>query len=391
MDRESSIAMMRDLMKLLVRKGGSDLFISAGFPPAIKVDGKIAAASKENLSSDDSRNLVYAVMNDRQLKEYEATQESNFALSPEKVGRFRVSAFVQRGQCGLVMRSIQTRIPNLKELNLPSTLNRIAMSRRGLVILVGGTGTGKSTTLASMINYRNHNSMDHIITLEDPIEYVYENKRSLIMQREIGLDTNNWGVALKNSLRQAPDVILIGEIRDAETMGYGITFADTGHLAMATLHANSTNQAFDRIINFFDEERREQLLMDIASNLRAVVSQRLIPRKNGKGRLPAVEILLNTELIAHLIRDGKLHEIKQVIKRSRELGMCSFDQSLFELHQKSAISFENALKFADSVNEVRLRIKLEGNAAEKTNLLDEVDHLNLDKSIIRGGSGGNLR
>ena len=378
-------------MKLLVRKGGSDLFITVGYPPAIKLDGRIAAVSKEGLSPDDARMLVYSIMNDRQLKEYESTQESNFAISPESVGRFRVSAFVQRGHCGLVMRSIQGKVPSIEELHLPDTLNQIAMSKRGLVILVGGTGTGKSTSLAAMINYRNTNSSDHIITLEDPIEYIYEHKRSIIMQREVGLDTQDWGIALKNSLRQAPDVILIGEIRDDETMGYGITFADTGHLAMATLHANSTYQALDRIINFFGEDRRQQLLMDLSANLRAIISQRLIPMQNGKGRVPAVEILINSDLIADLIREGKIHEIPAVVKRSGDMGMITFDQSLYDLHESDLISFENALKFANSTNEVRLRIKLEGKKSRDTNLMDEVKHLSLGESTIRKDKTGLLR
>ena len=378
MERDQAIKFMRDLLKLMVEKGGSDLFITVGFPPAIKVDGKVTPVSKTKLSSENTKAMTYAIMNDKQLKEFEATKEANFAIAPVGVGRFRVNAYVQQTNCGMVLRTINTDVPTLDALKLPEVMKEISMTKRGLVIMVGGTGTGKSTSLAAMIDYRNENSHGHIITVEDPIEFVHPHKNCIVMQREVGVDTNDWDIALKNTLRQAPDVILLGEIRDRETMEFGITFAETGHLAMATLHANSANQALDRIINFFPEERRQQLLMDLSLNLKAVVSQRLLKTKDGKGRAAAIEIMLNTPLIADLILKGEVHEIKALMHKSRELGMQTFDQALFDLYEAGKVSYEDALRNADSMNELRLKIKLESkhNQGEE----EDLDHLSLDES-----------
>ncbi len=376
MEREQAIKFMRDLLKLMVEKEGSDLFITVGFPPAIKVHGKISPVSKTALTPENTKALAYAVMNDKQLKEYEATKECNFAVNPVGVGRFRANAFVQQSFCGLVMRTIETEIPNLDKLKLPEVLKDIVMTKRGLVIMVGGTGSGKSTSLAAMIDYRNENTFGHIITIEDPIEYVHPHKSCIIMQREVGMDTDDWDIALKNTLRQAPDVILLGEVRDRETMEFGIAFAETGHLAMATLHANSANQALDRIINFFPEERRQQLLMDLSLNLKAVIAQRLLKTIDGEGRAAAIEILLNSPLISDLILKGEVHEIKTIMSKSNELGMKTFDQALYDLHQEDRVSLEDALRNADSMNELRLRIKLEGKDAKDAGE-DTLDHLKL--------------
>ena len=378
MEREQAIKFMRDLLKLMIEKEGSDLFITVGFPPAIKVHGKISPVSKTELTPDNTKALVYAVMNDKQLKEFEATKECNFAVNPVGVGRFRANAFVQQTYCGLVMRTIETEVPNLDKLKLPEVLKDIVMTKRGLVIMVGGTGSGKSTSLAAMIDYRNTNTFGHIITIEDPIEYVHPHKSCIIMQREVGIDTDDWEIALKNTLRQAPDVILLGEVRDRETMEFGIAFAETGHLAMATLHANSANQALDRIINFFPEERRQQLLMDLSLNLKAVIAQRLLKTVDGKGRSAAIEILLNSPLISDLILKGEVHEIKNIMSKSNELGMKTFDQALFDLYEADRVTLEDALRNADSMNELRLRIKLEGKAAKNAEE-DNLDHLKLEE------------
>ena len=378
MEREQAIKFMRDLLKLMIEKEGSDLFITVGFPPAIKVHGKITPVSKTELTPDNTKALAYAVMNDKQLKEYEATKECNFAVNPVGVGRFRANAFIQQGYCGLVMRTIETEIPNLDKLKLPEVLKDIVMTKRGLVIMVGGTGSGKSTSLAAMIDYRNENTFGHIITIEDPIEYVHPHKSCIIMQREVGMDTDDWEIALKNTLRQAPDVILLGEIRDRMTMEFGIAFAETGHLAMATLHANSANQALDRIINFFPEERRQQLLMDLSLNLKAVIAQRLLKTRDGKGRAAAIEIMLNSPLISDLILKGEVHEIKSIMAKSNELGMKTFDQALFDLHEADLVTLEDALRNADSMNELRLRIKLEGKAAKAAEEGD-LDHLSIEE------------
>jgi len=377
MERDEALKFLHQLLALLVQKKGSDLFLTAGFPPAIKVDGKVTPVTNQPLTPQHTMELAHAVMNDKQAATFEATKECNFAIGPAGLGRFRVNAFIQRGAVGLVFRTINTAIPKLEDLGLPPVLKEIAMTKRGLVLFVGGTGTGKSTSLAALIGYRNENSYGHIITIEDPIEFVHEHKNCIITQREIGVDTDSWEIALKNTLRQAPDVILIGEIRDRETMEHAIAFAETGHLCMGTLHANNANQAMDRIINFFPEERRPQLLMDLSLNLKAVVSQRLIPHRDGKGRVAAVEVLLNSPLISDLIGKGEIHEIKEIMKKSRELGMQTFDQALFELYEAGKISYDDALRFADSMNEVRLMIKLHGKEAAERDLQSGIRHLDI--------------
>ena len=379
MEREQAIKFMRDLLKLMVEKEGSDLFITVNYPPAMKIHGKMTPLSKTELSSENTKAMVYAVMNDKQLKEYEATKECNFAVAPVGIGRFRANAFIQQGHCGMVLRVIETEIPDMDKLGLPSVLKEVVMTKNGLVIMVGGTGSGKSTSLAAMIDHRNRNSYGHIITIEDPIEYVHPHKNCILMQREVGVDTDDWDIALKNTLRQAPDVILLGEIRDRETMEFGIAFAETGHLAMATLHANNANQALDRIINFFTEERKQQLLMDLSLNLKAVVSQRLLKTPDRKGRVAAIEILLNSPLISDLILKGEVHEIKSIMSKSNQMGMKTFDQALFDLFEADKISYEEALRNADSMNELRLKIKLQGKASKGKDLRDDVDHLSLNE------------
>ncbi len=359
MERDQATELIHNLLRGMVSKKASDMFITAGFPPAFKVDGKLAPVSSQPLSHQHTRELARSIMNDRQTAEFEAMHECNFAISPHGIGRFRVNVFMQQQHVGMVMRTITTKIPDLDIMGMPPILKDIVMTKRGLVILVGATGSGKSTTLAAMLGHRNHNSYGHIITIEDPVEYVHEHGNCIVTHREVGVDTASWEAALKNTLRQAPDVILIGEIRDRETMEYAVAFAETGHLCMATLHANSANQALDRIINFFPEERREQLLMDLSLNTKALISQRLIPKKDGTGRAAAMEILLNSPLISDLIFKGEVHAIKGVMAKSRELGMQTFDQALFDLFETNAIGYEEALKNADSVNDLRLKIKLE--------------------------------
>ena len=349
---------LQSLLKAMLAKRASDLFLSNDFPPSMKIDGKMTAVAPQKLTPVHTRALAYAIMNDKQRAEFEVEKECNFAISPEGIGRFRVNIFVQQGHVGMVLRTITTQIPKFEDLRLPPVLREVSLTKRGLVLLVGGTGSGKSTTLAAMIDYRNENSHGHIITIEDPVEYVHKNKNCLITHREVGADTNSWFAALKNTLRQAPDVILIGEIRDRETMEYAVAFAETGHLAMATLHANSANQALDRIINFFPEERRAQLLMDLSLNLKAVVSQRLIPRSDGKGRRAAIEILLNTPMVSDLIFKGEVHALKETMAKSKEAGMQTFDQALFDLFEAGDINFEDALRNADSVSEFKLNVKL---------------------------------
>ncbi len=358
MERDQATRFVHDLLRLLLTKKGSDLFLTSEFPPAFKVDGRVLPVSNQPLTAQHTSELVRAIMNDRQAAEFESTKECNFAISPTGIGRFRVSAFVQQARVGIVFRTIADRIPTVEELNLLPIINELAMAKRGIVMVVGATGSGKSTTLAAMMGYRNENSQGHIITIEDPIEYVHAHRNCIITQREVGVDCDSWQIALKNTLRQAPDVILIGEVRERETMEHAIAFAETGHLVMCTLHANSTNQALDRVINFFPEERRAQLLMDLSLNLRAMVSQRLVPFKDRKGRIPAVELLLNSPLISDLIFKGEVQEIKEVMKRSREQGMQTFDQALFDLHEQEMITYEDALRNADSVNDLRLQIKL---------------------------------
>jgi twitching motility protein PilU len=379
MERDQATKFIYDLLRLMVSKKASDLFITVGFPPAIKLDGKMTPVSQQPLSAQHTAELVRSVMNDRQAAEFESTKECQFAISPANIGRFRVSAFVQMGNIGMVLRTINSKIPTFEELNLPPVLKDVAMTKRGLVIMVGATGSGKSTSLAAMIGYRNQNSYGHIITIEDPVEYVHPHANCLITQREIGVDTENWDNALKNTLRQAPDVIMMGEVRDRETMDYAVAFAETGHLCLATLHANSANQALDRIINFFPEERRPQLLMDLSLNLRGMISQRLVPLKEGKGRIAAVEVMLNSPLIADLIFKGEVHEIKELMKRSRELGMQTFDQHLFELYDNGIISYEDALRNADSVNDLRLAIKLHSKEAKNRDITKGIEHLDIVK------------
>ena len=377
MERDQATKFMNDLLRLMLSKNGSDLFITSDFPPAFKIDGKVTPVSNQPLSAAHTIDLARAIMSDKQSAEFEATKECNFAINPGGMGRFRVSAFMHQGKVGMVMRTITTAIPKFEDLGLPEQLKDVAMTKRGLVIMVGATGSGKSTSLAAMIGYRNANSYGHIITIEDPIEYVHPHGNCIITQREIGLDTDDWGVALKNTLRQAPDVIQIGEIRERETMDFAIAFAETGHLCLATLHANSANQALDRIINFFPEERRAQLLMDLSLNLKGIISQRLLPVKGKKGRVAAIEILLNSPLISDLIFKGDVHEIKEIMKKSRELGMQTFDQALFDLHEDDMITYEDALRNADSVNELRLAIKLRGKEAKGRDLNAGTGHMGL--------------
>jgi twitching motility protein PilU len=365
MDREQAIKLMQELLRRVIERKASDLFITAGFPPAIKLDGEIRPQMERALTAEQSAMLVRAIMNDRQSKEFDGTKECNFAIAPPGIGRFRVSAFVQQGHIGCVIRLINAKIPSFEELDLPVILKEVVMSKRGLVVVVGGTGSGKSTTLASMVGYRNDKSRGHIVTIEDPVEFVHQHKGCVITHREVGIDTESWHAALRNTLRQAPDVILIGEIRDRETMEYAIQFAETGHLVLATLHANSSNQALDRIINFFPEERREQLLMDLSLNIRGLISQRLIPRESGSGRIAAMEIMLNSPLIQDLIFRGEVAKIKEVMARSTRLGMKTFDQALFELYEASLISYEDALRNADSKNELRLKVKLDSKRENK--------------------------
>ena len=359
MEREQATKFMYDLLRALLAKKGSDLFITAGFPPAMKIDSKMTPVSTQALTEQHTAMLARAIMNDKQAAEFEATKECNFAINPAGIGRFRVNAFIQMQKVGIILRVITTSIPDFDDLKLPPVLKDVIMTKRGLVLFVGGTGSGKSTSLAAMIGYRNQNSYGHIITIEDPVEYVHPHLNCLITQREVGVDTDSWHVALKNTLRQAPDVILIGEIRDRETMEHAISFAETGHLCFATLHANSANQALDRIINFFPMDRRQQLLMDLSLNMRAFLSQRLIPRASGKGRVAAFEIMLDSPLIKDLVFKGEVHGIKDLMMRSTELGMQTFDKAVFDLYQAGIISYEDTLRFADSPNDVRLHIKLE--------------------------------
>ena len=359
MDREQASQFIQDLLRLLVSRGGSDLFITADFPPAMKLDGTLHKMSAQPLTPQHTQALARAIMNDRQTADFERNKECNFAISPGGIGRFRCNAFIQQGHIGLVLRLIPQNLPSIRDLGLPRVLEDLAMSKRGLIIFVGATGSGKSTSMAAMLDWRNENSHGHIVTIEDPIEFVHTHKNCIVTQREIGLDTDSWEAALKNSMRQAPDVILMGEIRDRETMDHAVAFAETGHLVLATLHANNANQALDRIVNFFPEERRTQLLMDLSLNLKAMISQRLLPREDGHGRVAAVEVMINSPLIADQIFKGEVGEMKDVMKRSRELGMQTFDQALFDLYEARAVRYEDALRNADSVNDLRLRIKLE--------------------------------
>lgn len=366
-DHAQTEKFINDLLKLMVTRKASDLFITAGFPPAMKIDGKLTPITSQTLSTQQTAEIARVVMNDKQAQEFKETMECNFAISMPSVGRFRVNAFVQRSAIGLVIRVINTNIPKFDDLNLPPVLKDVVMAKRGLIIFVGGTGSGKSTSMAAMLGHRNESSYGHIITIEDPVEFVHSHRNCIVTQREVGVDTDNWHAALKNTLRQAPDVIMIGEIRDRETMDYAIAFSETGHLCLATLHANSTNQALDRIINFFPEERRQQLLMDLSLNLRCIASQRLIPKVDGSGRVAAVEVLLHSPLLSDLIYKGDVHGIKEVMAKSRELGMQTFDQALFDLFETGQISYEDALRNADSVNDLRLKFKLNSKVANPEN------------------------
>ncbi|RTZ65269.1 MAG: type IV pili twitching motility protein PilT [Aquificaceae bacterium] len=378
MDKDSATSYVHSLLEGLLKKGGSDLFITAGAPPSIKASGQVKPLSNQPLSEEQSRFLVRSIMNDLQVREFEASMECNFSISLPGKARFRVNAFTQRSCPGMVLRHIPQEIPSVKELNLPPILENIAMTHRGLVIMVGATSSGKSTTLASMIDYRNENSHGHIITIEDPIEFTHEHKKCLVTQREVGLDTANFGIALKNTLRQAPDVILLGEVRDRETMEYAIAYAETGHLCLTTLHANNANQALDRIINFFPEERRGQLLMDLSLNLKSIVSQRLVRRKNKQGRLPAIEIMLNTPMMADLILKGDVQGMKELISKSNELGMCTFDQSLFRLIDAGLIDTQEGMRHADSMNELRLQLKLNSRYANKNDFFKGTEKMSIE-------------
>ena len=368
MERDQASKFIHDLLTLMVNRNGSDLFITADFPPAIKMDGKVTKVSPQPLTPAHTLTLARAIMSDKQVADFERTKECNFAISPAGVGRFRVNAFLQQGRVGMVLRTIPRTIPTVDSLGLPQVLKEVALTKRGLCIVVGATGSGKSTTLAAMVDWRNEHSHGHIVTVEDPIEFVHPHKNCVVTQREVGLDTDSWEAALKNSLRQAPDVILMGEIRDRETMEHAVAFAETGHLCLATLHANSANQALDRIINFFPEERRSQLLLDLSLNLRGMISQRLVIREDQKGRAAALEVMLNSPLISDLIADGNVVEIKEIMKKSTNLGMQTFDQALFDLFESHTISYEDALRNADSVNDLRLQIKLHSKRAHNPDL-----------------------
>ena len=374
MERDQASKFVNDLLKLMVSRNGSDLFITAEFPPAIKVDGAVTKVSPQPLSASHTLALARSLMSDKQAAEFERTKECNFAISPAGIGRFRANAFMQQGRVGLVLRTIPLKLPTLDGLGVPQVLKDITMTKRGLCILVGATGSGKSTTLAAMVDWRNENSFGHIITIEDPVEFVHPHKNCVVTQREVGLDTESWEAALKNTLRQAPDVILMGEIRDRETMEHAIAFSETGHLCMATLHANSANQALDRIINFFPEERRKQLLLDLSLNLRAIVSQRLIPKQDGKGRAAAIEIMINSPLISDFISKGMVAEIKEVMKKGRGEGMQTFDQALFDLFEAYAITQEDAARNADSKNDLLLQIKLNSTRARSSDLSAGTEH-----------------
>ncbi len=377
MERDQATSFITDLLKLMTSRNGSDLFITAEFPPAIKVDGKITRVSPQPLNESHTLALTRSIMNDRQVAEFERTKECNFAIAPAGLGRFRVNVFMQQGKVGMVLRTIPMTLPTIEGLNLPPILKDIVNTKRGMCIMVGATGCGKSTTLAAMVDWRNETTFGHIITVEDPIEFVHPHKNCVVTQREVGIDTDTWEAALKNTLRQAPDVILMGEIRDRETMEHAVAFAETGHLCLATLHANSANQALDRIINFFPEERRAQLLMDLSLNLKALVSQRLIPKQNNKGRLAVVEILLNSPLIADLIFKGEVTGIKEVMKNSRNIGMQTFDQALFDAYENNEITYEDALRNADSVNDLRLQIKLNSQRGKNQNLSAGTEYMTI--------------
>jgi twitching motility protein PilU len=391
MDNNQAISYVQDLLRRVIELNASDLFVTVGAPPSVKLNGLISPLTTQALSQTHSEILTRAIMNDKQLSEFEKHREINFAIALPGIARFRVNAFNQRGSVGMVLRLIRHDIPSFEELRLPPNLRELSMTKRGLIIFVGATSSGKSSSLAAMMGYRNANSQGHIVTIEDPIEFVHQHQKCIVTQREVGVDTESYEVALKNTLRQAPDVILIGEVRDRETMNHAIAFAETGHLCLTTLHANNTNQALDRIINFFPDERRHQLLMDLSLNLKAVISQRLVRKEDGNGRVPAVEILINTPLMADLIFDGKVHEMKDLIKRSREHGMQTFDQHLFDLYESGQISFEEGLRNADSVNDLRISIKLNSKRGRTRDLLGETDNMAIREEDTSHGGGMMLR
>ena len=375
MNREQASQLFSEMLKLMSTHKASDLFITADFPPAFKIDGVLTKASSQSLLPEHTAILARALMTDKQFADFERDKECNFAIAPQGIGRFRVNAFVQLGKVGMVLRAIPITPPSIDEMDLPQILKHVAMNKRGLCILVGGSGSGKSTTLAAMVNWRNANSYGHIVTVEDPVEFVHPHKNCIITQREVGLDTDSWDSALRNSLRQAPDVIIFGELRDRETVELIINFAETGHLCIATMHSNNANQALDRIINFFPDGRRSQLLQDLSLNLSAIISQRLLPRASGKGRIAAIEILLNSPMVAGLIKKGEVAEIKETMKKSQGLGMQTFDQALYLLHQNSLISYEDAIRYADSANDLRLDIRLRGNEEGVTSLSNGTENL----------------
>lgn len=381
-ERDKAVNFIYDLLRILVARNGSDLFITVGAPPSIKLTGKMTPQSSLIMTPNHTMEIARSIMNDKQAAEFEKTKEANFAISPMDIGRFRVSVFFQQGNVGMVIRRVISQIPKFEDLGLPPILRELALQRRGLLIFVGGTGQGKTTSVASLLDYRNENAEDHIITLEDPVEFVHPHKKSLITQREIGIDTQSWEIALKNTLRQAPDVVFIGEVRDRETMGQAIQMAETGHLCIMTLHANNANQSLDRIINFFPEDRREQLLMDLAMNLRAIISQRLVPLKDKKGRVPAVEIMINSPLVKEKIISGEIGDLKEIIKKSKDQGMQTFDQAVFDLYEGGKISYEDALRNADSINDVRLKIKLESKTAKEAGILEQGASRNRGMNIV---------
>ena len=383
MDDLQALKYMTDLLGLMVGKKGSDLFIAPDFPPSIKIDGKITPVANQKLAAEHTRLFAYALMNDKQRREFETERECNFAISPEGIGRFRVNVYWQQEHVSMVCRTIATEIPTIDEMKLPPELKEIVMSRRGLVLMVGGTGSGKSTSLATMIHHRNQNAQDHIITIEDPVEYVHPNINCLISQREVGRDTLSWEGALKNALRQAPDVIFIGEIRERETMEHAIAFAETGHLCLATLHANNSNQAIDRVLNFFPQDKRSQLLMDLSLNLRAIISQRLIRKADGRGRVAAVEIMQNTPLIADIIYKGEVQELKEAMVKSKENGCRTFDMALFDLAEAGIITRDEAVRNADSLNDIRVRFKLESKSAGGIDEFKGAAALSLDNDVTR--------
>jgi len=378
MDKESAMAYVHNLLRNVLKQKGSDLFVTAGAPPSVKINGAMTPLSNQNLSEDQARMLVRSIMNDKQMRNFEEHLEGNFSISLPGSDRFRVNAFTQRGCSGMVLRHIPGDIPNLKQLHMPPVLSDLTMTTRGLIIMVGATGSGKSTTLASMVDLRNESTHGHIITIEDPIEFTHQHKNCLVTQREVGLDTSNYEVAMKNTLRQAPDVILLGEIRDRESMEYAVAYAETGHLCLTTLHANNTNQAIDRIINFFPEERREQLLMDLSLNLKAVISQRLTRKRDGKGRFPAVEVLINTPMMADLIQKADISGMKELMMKSNQLGMCTFDQALFHLIDAGMITVQEGMRHADSVNDLRLQLKLKSRKSKSSDFFKGTDNLSIE-------------